>query len=172
MATVFLRETAFGQIVRYASRNRLLKYPEELPDFVVPYCYCDGSARTAPKVTRSSSQTSTPPETIPKEPEEVEEQTAEPDLEKQDSALEDDDRSVQSAIRLARTKTREDTVPYSEARFEVDRAASLARTKSVPIQPTITSTGDILVDWYTTDDPANPQNWSHGAKYLSSFIIW
>ena len=32
------------------------------------------------------------------------------------------------------------------------------------IAPTKTSDGKILVDWYTTDDPANPQNWASSRK--------
>lgn len=41
----------------------------------------------------------------------------------------------------------------------------------MPIQPAVTNKGEILVDWYTTDDAANPQNWTPGAKYLSAFIV-
>lgn len=41
---------------------------------------------------------------------------------------------------------------------------SLGRARSQPIVPVRTTTGTILVDWYTTDDPANPMNWSLGKK--------
>lgn len=37
--------------------------------------------------------------------------------------------------------------------------------------PVKTADGNILVDWYTTDDPANPQNWSNGKRALISIII-
>jgi hypothetical protein len=40
----------------------------------------------------------------------------------------------------------------------------LGRAQSQPIVPVRTTTGTILVDWYTTDDPANPKNWSVGKK--------
>lgn len=34
------------------------------------------------------------------------------------------------------------------------------------LAPTKTADGTILVDWYTTDDPANPQNWGMGKKWV------
>jgi DHA1 family multidrug resistance protein-like MFS transporter len=37
--------------------------------------------------------------------------------------------------------------------------------------PQKTSDGNILVDWYTTDDPANPQNWSNLKRFFISLII-
>ncbi|KAM0476134.1 hypothetical protein ACHAPX_006551 [Trichoderma viride] len=50
-------------------------------------------------------------------------------------------------------------------RSSVDAAGiELHKTKSVPIAPVKTSDGTILVDWYSTDDPANPQNWSTGRR--------
>ena len=41
------------------------------------------------------------------------------------------------------------------------------KTPARPDAPVRTATGTILVDWYGTNDPANPQNWS-GAK--KSFV--
>jgi DHA1 family multidrug resistance protein-like MFS transporter len=35
-----------------------------------------------------------------------------------------------------------------------------------PIAPVKTSDGTILVDWYSTHDPENPQDWSSGRKFL------
>lgn len=39
------------------------------------------------------------------------------------------------------------------------------------VLPTVTRTGDILVDWYTTNDPANPQNWSTATKCAVTAVI-
>ena len=47
----------------------------------------------------------------------------------------------------------------------------MQRTMSKPIVPQKTSNGNIFVDWYTTDDPANPQNWSNGQAVPFSLII-
>ncbi|PWY88949.1 MFS general substrate transporter [Aspergillus heteromorphus CBS 117.55] len=43
---------------------------------------------------------------------------------------------------------------------------------SKPIAPTKTADGTILVDWYTTHDPDNPQNWSSGRKLFVVFQIY
>jgi MFS transporter, DHA1 family, multidrug resistance protein len=37
-----------------------------------------------------------------------------------------------------------------------------------PVVPLKTSDGVLLVDWYTADDPANPQNWSRGKR---AFVV-
>jgi DHA1 family multidrug resistance protein-like MFS transporter len=42
----------------------------------------------------------------------------------------------------------------------------MERGPSRPIEPEVREDGTILVDWYTTDDPENPQNWSFGKKAL------
>ncbi|KAK9366752.1 major facilitator superfamily domain-containing protein, partial [Lipomyces kononenkoae] len=47
----------------------------------------------------------------------------------------------------------------------------MERTKSMVIIPTKTADGIVLVDWYTTDDPDNPQNWSPWKKHFVSLLI-
>jgi len=42
---------------------------------------------------------------------------------------------------------------------------------SKAIVPTVTSDGTVLVDWYSADDPANPQNWSFRKKCFIAFQI-
>lgn len=58
-----------------------------------------------------------------------------------------------------------------EAAYEAAYVASLTKEPSRPIVPQRTSEGDILVDWYTTDDSQNPQNWSQGKKAFASSMI-
>ncbi|KAK3045701.1 hypothetical protein LTS18_013622, partial [Coniosporium uncinatum] len=48
----------------------------------------------------------------------------------------------------------------------------MARGPSRPIAPEQLDDGTILVDWYTTDDPANPQNWSFGKRMFVSTQIY
>jgi DHA1 family multidrug resistance protein-like MFS transporter len=43
---------------------------------------------------------------------------------------------------------------------------------SQPILPDKLDDGTILVDWYTTDDPENPQNWPLTKKLFVTFQIW
>lgn len=50
--TDLIRDTTFGQIVRFATGNKRLLYPEEHADFKVPDCYT-----TSARPSRSSSRT-------------------------------------------------------------------------------------------------------------------
>lgn len=42
---------------------------------------------------------------------------------------------------------------------------------STPIVPTVTKDGAILVDWYSSDDSDNPQNWSRSKRAAIATII-
>ena len=66
---------------------------------------------------------------------------------------------------MARTLTRTSTVPYTAERFSAEEQIEAQRTTSIAIAPTKTADGTILVDWYTTDDPANPQNWTYAKRW-------
>ena len=68
---------------------------------------------------------------------------------------------------MSRTSTR----PYTQERFDVEQAMEAEKTKSIAMAPTKTADGTILVDWYTTDDPANPQNWSKARKWTLIMMI-
>ncbi|KAL8840545.1 MAG: hypothetical protein Q9170_001298 [Blastenia crenularia] len=124
------REAPIGQIIRYVTRNRFLQYPEEEPDFELPDTY-----RTAIK---SSSDP-----TKEKAPSRSDSDTLQQSLEREKPTnpvnLKDDPEAGQD---------------------ETERELSLKPTKSTPVVPKKTPDGHLLVDWYTTDDPANPQNWS------------
>ena len=40
------------------------------------------------------------------------------------------------------------------------------------IDPSFSKDGTVLVDWYSSDDPANPQNWSSKKKAFVATEIW
>ncbi|KAL1894056.1 hypothetical protein Sste5346_006198 [Sporothrix stenoceras] len=83
-------------------------------------------------------------------------------------------------VHLHHTRSREETMPYTQERLEVDELHETQRTQSLAVVPQLirTTTGGneyqtaIVVDWYTTDDPANPQNWSTRRRSIVAFIIW
>ena len=168
-----LREAPFGQIVRFISKNKYFQYPEEKPDFKCPTCYQEdeksaSAATVAPdtvvleKEVSQSVQTNTP-DVLTRVP------TAEDiDLEK-GSQSSSDDSSLSRPATLGLTRTQ--TLPYTEARLELEQRLAIEKTKSRPIVPTKTSDGTILVDWYSTDDPANPQNWSQKKKAFTALLI-
>lgn len=68
--------------------------------------------------------------------------------------------------------SRQERLSYTQERLEIDQELELQRTKSKPISLRKSADGTILVDWYTTDDPANPQNWSQRKKIFVLTQIW
>lgn len=168
-----IREAPLGQVIRFVTRNRFLQYPEEKADFKLPDCYYDALSNSAEKlsgyaekkVLSDSSSSSTGVNTGPATDTKGELQK----IETSKSVRAGDLESTLAAVR--RTKTREETLPYSDERLEIEQEAALTRTKTIPIMPTKTTDGNILVDWYTTDDPANPQNWSLGKKMFVTLVI-
>lgn len=64
------------------------------------------------------------------------------------------------------------SLPWTEEPLELDHQLELEKTKSKPISLSNSADGTILVDWYSTDDPDNPQNWSQGKKMCVLVQIW
>lgn len=54
------RDTAAGFFIRFVSRNRLLKYPEELPGFEVPYAVEEETTSSAEKLSSPSPVAASP----------------------------------------------------------------------------------------------------------------
>lgn len=144
-----VRDTAFGGFVRLFTRGTAFKYPEERPDFKLPDTWARimrGETPDQPAATLSSASSMSG---------DIEKQEDKPDSQPYEKAGE------RSDLGLQRTRSREETVPYSRDRLEVEEQLDLQRTKSIPIVPRKTKDGAILVDWYYTDDPENPHNWSN-----------
>ncbi|KAI4134133.1 MAG: hypothetical protein LQ347_001772 [Umbilicaria vellea] len=147
-----LREAPLGQLIRFITRNRVLQYPEERADFVLPAEYsafCSGKRSTS----LSNSRT---PATTPNDIEKIS-----PNLTPNPS----------ETATLTRTKSRTATIPFTEERLEIEAELALQRTVTKPIAPQKTADGTILVDWYTTDDPANPQSWSNRKRGFTALQI-
>jgi DHA1 family multidrug resistance protein-like MFS transporter len=173
-----VRDAPFGQMLRYATGNRVLKYPEELEGFKCPRGYDN----TKSKEDHANHNNPTPPITPTAPPSDPEKVLTEPDFDNPPSApptniakplsyssSESDDlgRTATSTTQIVRTHT----LPYTQERLEAD--ISLHRTKSTghAVAPTRTADGLILVDWYTTTDPENPQNWSQAKKAWTAFLV-
>lgn len=152
-----IREAPIGQIIRFISRNKYLQYPEEKPDFQLPEAYRDAlEGKSSSTTLAGSGHTS--------------------DVEKEEGGPLPDQvpraKDVEAAAAaLTRTKSRTATTPFTEERLEIENELALERTKTIPIAPTKTADGNILVDWYATDDPANPQNWSNAKRGLVALLI-
>jgi DHA1 family multidrug resistance protein-like MFS transporter len=162
-----MREAPVGQLLRFVTKNKLFPYPEELPGFQLPETYNTVlNEHTHEKLgpSRSDSENAISGEAH-KAAEEL------PELKQRVTTRSIRPGDIEHAATLTRTKTRESTTPYTEERLEVEAELAAERTKSIAIMPTKTSDGTILVDWYTTDDPGNPQNWSQKKKFYVAFLV-
>lgn len=156
-----IREAPLGQALRWVSRNRLLQYPEEKPNFELPSQYVLHLKQSEkPDVQDHDSQHSNG--VIPRL--KVNDDTPRSEFLRPEL----DDNESLSMVRIA---TSVHTAPYSNERMQIERELELERTKTIPILALVTSDGIILVDWYTTDDPANPQNWSSRKRGFIVFIL-
>lgn len=151
-----IREAPIGQAIRLISRNRLLRYPEEEPDFELPTEY---------NILLKNGED-------PKAQNHVDPQTGSDDDTAFRLAARDDAHHVDlEVLRTVSTVASVHSAPYSTERMRTEQMLEIERTKSLPIAPQQTLDGIVLVDWYTTDDPANPQNWSSFKKGFVVFIL-
>lgn len=151
-----IREAPIGQFVRWATGNKALQYPEEKPGFELPTSYATAlNSDEKPASLLASRTSSNAPVTLQR----IRTKTSQDGLEDLEAAS------------LTRIKSRAETLPYTEERLEIEQTLALERTKTLPIAPIKTADGNILVDWYTTDDPANPQNWSNLKRGSVALVI-
>jgi len=155
------------------TRNRLLQYPEERADFQVPDCYRPGYEKQIPveEDERQVVEAEGPAteEVVYPDPETILENREDADTEEEESDLE----KVQTArtshtqrTQISRVGTRT-ALAKSISRADLEQQVTLATIEkgpTRPIEPEKLNDGTILVDWYTTDDEENPQNWSFGKK--------
>ncbi|KAI9661747.1 MAG: hypothetical protein M1821_008986 [Bathelium mastoideum] len=229
------RDAPLGQIIRWVTKNRVLQYPEERSDFILPFSYKIAEATTTESledirreesplpnvdtVLRTASQSGSQPgsqDTTDVEKEvdgdggyDLEKIKTAKDLEfeaqgrrsgighirnaKGDKEFEahrgnSAERLRQTSRSLKTTKTNRtgksvrsiERIPTQTALAQVRTQedleqqlsnASMPRQPSQPIAPGKLDDGTILVDWYDTDDPANPQNWTFGKKLLTLTLI-
>ncbi|KAH6866593.1 multidrug transporter [Alternaria rosae] len=164
-----VRDAPFGQLVRYATRNRFFKYPEELPGFEIPSAYTEKetSATASQDQVHSNHSATTnrqpgpaPATTTP----------LQADLEKLPSRTAE----VENASDRNSTSTTPlplHALPFSPSRLEAELALHTTHSPNHAIAPVKTADGLILAEWYTTTDPANPQNWPQGKKTWTAFLI-
>ncbi|KAK0105121.1 hypothetical protein ONS95_004518 [Cadophora gregata] len=149
----FIRDSTFGQIVRLLTHSKVFLYPEEEPNFKCPKGYGDNTDLPEAIVrerSRSFFSTANNPHT---------------------SYVDSDETNSVSERKSEEQSPDENTESSRNIDLERANTGSLARTKSRPILPSKSADGTILVDWYVTDDPEYPQNWSTGKKLYVAFQI-
>ena len=186
-----IRDTALGSIIRYVSGKKLLRYPEEEPGFELPWEAAALAQATSPvsadgqttngivgdKQIESGSSSDEPIkekhiekpsalDKIPSTPKSLRRQPTDPEKAEtfSRSLTRRTTQGTSGGSIITRRSTREQTSPYTRERHEVEQDEAAQRQESNVIQPQKTSDGVILIDWYTTDDPTNPQNWSSWKK--------
>lgn len=146
-----IQDAPIGQLLRYLTRNKVLLYAEERPDFRFPSAYNvkQDAHKEKHHHDRNACIATTRQEDTP--------ESRNVDLEKTTSrgGTAEPDSDGSSGNVLAGVTTVHSQIdrihsrPFTEERFEADIAAALQKTKSRPetIVPTKTADGIILVDW-------------------------
>jgi len=167
-----IREAPLGQLLRWVTNNRLFPYPEELPSFQLPEAY-----NTLLNSEKGQSGISLETRSLDRATSRKSETSAHAPISKEEGSGSDDPEAVadidpySETLELQRTASRQDTRQFTQERLDVDIEDAIERVVSKPIFPAKTSDGLVLVDWYTTDDPDNPQNWSFGKKAWVGILI-
>jgi DHA1 family multidrug resistance protein-like MFS transporter len=180
--SALIRDAPIGQIVRWVTKNKILQYPEEKPDFSLPSTHAifRDEAHPLPLVEPErphTGETVTAPEpgtALELEPKRTHESSGDDD----DDTIDLEKMKTAGTMRTSRTGlSRLGTrTAFSQSHTRADleqkfSAATLERGPTLPIAPEKLDDGTILVDWYTTDDEENPQNWSFGKKAFVSLQI-
>lgn len=168
------QDSALGRIVRFVTRNKVFAFPEDDPNFKIPWERASatdkekaidaGSAPVSQEASNATSPGFSPDHSM------VEGRNVEP--RGHSDAISTRSSADDAESFIMRTLTRERTLPGSIERYDVELQEALERQKSRIIKPQRTSEGVIIVDWYTTDDPANPQNWTSLKKAWVGLIIF
>ena len=149
-----IRDAPLGQIIRLITRNKFLPYPEEVPDFKVPYDLA-GLGKEARAGSESPSRLDRPTEIV--------------DLEQADAippAKDVDDLGDVVSDRHPVAGSEKSGEPHTGR--EITAQPSWGQS----IRPHTTNDGKILVTWYSSDDPENPQQWSSTKKAWTGSLIW
>jgi DHA1 family multidrug resistance protein-like MFS transporter len=137
-----LRESTVGELLNRVSGGRILPYPDQRPDFVIPESYLAISSSTSTPITRvPTTQTLA------------------------------DKASVISGATATPTRTnvavdKADDAVQSDATLE----AGPPPVESV-MDKSVHTKGFQLVDWYGDSDPENPRNWSFTKRSFVMFEI-
>ena len=138
-----LREAPFGQIICLLTRNKYFLYPEEKPDFRCPHCYQGDGSHKVENMKDSDMDAKANESKDSDTAYDLQLQPTITDIEKASPSSDgDSDLERQTTLGLQRTQT----LPFTEARLELERKLAIEKTKSRPIIPAKTADETILVD--------------------------
>lgn len=168
-----IRDAALGQLIRFVTRNKYLKYPEEKEDFKLPDPWItllnnpDAVIEEDPQPTASGAITgiaSSASSTVADGPE-ADSKPTKPEH------GEDLEQGGDAPPRMHRTRSPGETQNFTDDRLRVDEEHDLEKIQSIPVVPKRTKDGAILVDWYYSDDAENPHNWTNKKRTGIAIII-
>ncbi|KAL7907590.1 major facilitator superfamily domain-containing protein [Trichoderma velutinum] len=169
MADLF-RGTTFGAIVRWTTKRKYLKYREELSSFHCPHLYMNaGQAETAESHIEAANQSEEDLRNDRRT-----HSVAPPSVDTSTQSSEGSDLDVESLSKIV-SRPQMSRVGTLASLQEAYTAATLqdnVRAHHATIHPKKTETGITLVDWYSTDDPENPQNWPSKKKLFVVLQIY
>jgi DHA1 family multidrug resistance protein-like MFS transporter len=145
-----IRESPIGQVIRFVTGNKYLRYPEEIAGFQIPW---EGVANASVEEKLTDLYDGSNHERDEKDSE----RAAGKDLEAEGLSRKTTTRGtlgtpLEATATISRTRSREQTLPYSAERFQTELQEEAERQQSAVIVPQKTSDGITLVDWYTTDE--------------------
>ncbi|EPS36162.1 hypothetical protein H072_10244 [Dactylellina haptotyla CBS 200.50] len=167
-----LRDSGFGHLARFVTGRRVFQFPEERPGFELPESYYNESMQ---RMTDAAKDAAAGKKPLPQDQSPDEKPPSRRSLSSSSSERKDSELGLNSESNLAIPKEEENGIQKAETARDLERAPTagdLEKTVSRPIAPTRTREGYILVDWYTTDDPENPQNWGSGKKAIVVLQIY
>lgn len=173
--SALLRDAPVGQVIRWITKNKYFQYPEEKSGYQLPASYQIFKTESS---SWAHTTTGASPDVLEQKLEEADADgaqqtgltTATTVADRESVAMSDRTLStIMTRPELSQVNTRAD---LEQAYTNATRQETLKNQPSRPIQPQVTSDGTILVDWYTTDDPENPQNWSNGKKAVVVLQIY
>lgn len=168
-----IRDAPVGQVIRFLTRNRFLQYPEERDDWQLPAAY-DADQKVKRDYSSSASSTTDVDQVTELEKEEppsndpLTTTATQPDVERGIETTRSLSQ-VMSRSQMSRVNTQ---ASLGDAHQDALRQETIKQEASRPLTPERTAANQILVTWYTTDDPANPQNWSQKKKALVILQIY
>ena len=191
MVSDLIRDAPVGQIVRFITRNKVFQYPEERDDWSCPVADYEIDEKHSKALSQSSTTVTSPaPETEKKELDfapanHLSAEITRPDVDDSDSSSSHSNVDLESAKVLSRSVTRstltqvKTQASLNEAFHDAIRQETIKTQPSRALVPERTADNRVLITWYTTDDEANPQNWSQKKKvtvilqiYLFSLAIY
>lgn len=166
-----LRDTTFGVLLRWATNRQFLKYPDEQTEFHYQDWYTNGSPinTTPPPSPRAANCSGDG-----REGDELSHEVVPASMESSSHSSEESDLDDQTLSKIV-SRPQLSLVGSLASLEQAYTAATLqevVRSQHSRIQPKELENGIILVDWYTTDDEENPQNWSSQRKVFVVLQIY